>query len=290
MNNRKAAFTLASAALLLSVVYPVLLATVKTGNYPMYETVWQLPVSSISRIVIIENGEQLRFENTGQQGWVLAEPGDIPYEHAIAQALPLALANLAADKKVSEDPDSHSAYGLDDPVLIYVFLDDGSVRSVQLGGLSESGDSRYFSTGGAAVYTMGVLKSESLTLNALNVRDKNALGFNRTLRPSDIAARIDNIKVNGDARPELAEALARLTAEMFLGEGGFERYGLDYPRYVIEFTTENGAKTLYIGEDTPTGDSYYARTSDNEYVFTISRRGLDGLGADHMALPAGREQ
>lgn len=277
MRNKKLSFSLAGTALALLITYVLLLIVFKPGAVSQQEPIWRLSVTDIMLIVINEHGEELRFENDKQLGWILSEPSGIPYDRSIAEALPLTLTNLTAEKEIATSAISLSQYGLDDPIEIQLFLKDGTMRKLFIGDISITGDSRYFSIDTGIVYTMDAAKGASLALNYLNIRDKNVLGLNRTLRPRDIAARITDIRVNGESSPEFADALARLTAEVFLGEGEFNKYGLETPRYTIEFMTENGAKTLYIGNSVANGEDFYARTSDNDYVFTISKRGFDKL-------------
>jgi hypothetical protein len=95
------------------------------------------------------------------------------------------------------------------------------------------------------------------------------LNLNRSLRLADIAAKIDNIRVNGEPRPELSDALARLNADRFAGEIPFEA------ERTVEFDYSGEARILYLGAPSPDGDYYYAKTPDSDVVFTVSRRGLD---------------
>jgi len=265
------------AALVLLVAYVILLLIVKPGTGTQNKPVWQLPAADVTLIVIHNHGDLLYFENDRQSGWILSAPDNIPYNRSIAEALPLTLMNLMAKEEITASADSLSVYGLDDPIEIQVSLNDGTIRKLLLGDISTTGDSRYFTLGNGIIYTMDATKGAALALDYLNVRDKNVLGLNHTLRPRDIAARITDIQVNGESRPDLADALARLTAGDFLGEGDFEKYGLEVPHYTIAFMTENKAKTLFLGDTAANGESFYARTSDNDFIFTVSTRGFEAL-------------
>ena len=164
------------------------------------------------------------------------------------------------------DPNSEEAFG---------FL---------LGGKSPGGDAYYFSVHGR-IYTMSASRAEALLLDKANVLDTNVLNLNRSTRPRDIAAKITRVRllegetVLLDAAPSdderaaaLADALARMTAYGF-ARGEASAFGLDPPRYRLEFDDENGTTALYIGDAAPDG-SIYAATIKSRFAFTVSTRGL----------------
>jgi len=301
MTNRKFAISVASVAFILLILCVVLLLSDRNAAHNEVHPVWQLSVSGISYITIDNHGDFLRFDNDGRAGWTLAAPDDIAYDRSLVQALPLALANLTAEDEFeagnelkggnelsggdafpvggnsSGSEDRSSEFGFDDPIEIRVYPETGVMRKLLLGGVSQSGDTRFFSIGDGKIYTMDTTKSNALALNSLNIRDKNVLRLNRTLRPDDIAARITNITLNGVSSPELAGAIARLTAEEFISITGYEEFGLAPPRYAIGFMTENGVRTLYIGDTTRDGEHFYAATDDQDLIFTVLRRGFESL-------------
>ena len=186
-----------------------------------------------------------------------------------------------------------------------VFTKDGAEHKLLLGGKSSSGTSRYFSLDGVTVYTMDEEKAQAINLDNLNVRDKNVLKLNRTLRPRDIAAKITRVSLikgeepileagrdkdgnwtlnGGESSPEqaatataLSDALARLIADEFIGDGNLGDYQLDVPQYTMEFENENGLQALLLGKLTEDGGSYYACVSGSDAVFTVSRQGFTFL-------------
>jgi hypothetical protein len=270
MNMRKAsmAFTLAGVASVLSVVYVILLGNAGFAASHRTAAVWDLPTDRIERITIDDKSESLEFAYSEKSGWTLTVPPGLPFSHEIADALPLALAGLTAEKEIAADLSAPAKYGLDAPIVIRVFMRNRDEHRLLLGSETSSKAARYFSVDGR-VYTMSAQSAGALTLNSLNVRDRNIFRFNRTLRPDDIAARITNIRVNGENRPELAESLSRLNAAGFIGDGGFTA------EYTLEFDYDGEPRVLYIGESM--GDHYYAKTPDSDILFTVLRRGLEAL-------------
>jgi hypothetical protein len=132
---------------------------------------------------------------------------------------------------------------------------------------------------------MSASRAEALLLDSVNILDTNVLNLNRSARPSDIAAKITRVRIfEGestlfDAAPAdderaagLADAIARMTAYAFI-RGEADEFGLEPPRYKLEFDNENGTTALYIG-DAATGDSVYAATAESRFACTVPTRGL----------------
>jgi hypothetical protein len=290
MNIRKAstAFTLAGIAAVLLVAYVIALGNVKLKSYEraLDAGIWDFSAEDITRISIVERGgaDALIFDKRNGK-WILMHPKSLDCEQSIADALPLTLVALRAEKIIARG--EFERFGLDDPVAVRIRTitsgNSGHVHShgdttnapatetwheLLIGDENSDGSARYFSVNGL-VYTMDAATATALALDSLNVRDKNVLGFNRTLRPGDIAARISNIRMNGKDRPELADTLARLNAAEFIGAVDFAA------KHTIEFDYDGEARVLYIGESAD--DVYYAKTPDSDIIFTVLRRGLEDL-------------
>ena len=296
LRKPETAFTLAGIAAALLVTYIIAQGNVWLASYRNNSGLWDVSAADMARITIINRGEELVFENSPINGWELILPEGIPYDKAIADALPLTLAALKAEKAISAAP--FSDFGLDQPVIIRVFARTSNVGAhvhtaeaasgqfteteyeLRLGHANSDGSSRYFSIqpktriyarNRGRIYTMDAATAGALALDSLSVRDKNVLNLNRSLRLADIAAKITTIRVNGEQRPELSAALARLNADRFIGEIPFEA------ELVVEFDYSGEARTLYLGAPSPDGEYYYAKTPDSDVVFTVLRRGLDGF-------------
>ena len=288
LRKPETAFTLAGIAAALLVTYVIAQGNVWLASYRNNSGLWDVSAADMARITIINREEELVFENSPINGWELILPEGIPYDKAIADALPLTLAALKAEKAISAAP--FSDFGLDQPVIIRVFARTSSAGAhvhtaeaapgqfteteyeLLLGDENSDGSSRYFSIQPKTrIYTMDAATAGALALDSLSVRDKNVLNLNRSLRLADIAAKITTIRVNGEQHPELSAALARLNADRFIGEIPFEA------ELVVEFDYSGEARTLYLGAPSPDGEYYYAKTPDSDVVFTVLRRGLDGF-------------
>ena len=296
LRKLETAFTLAGIAAALLVTYVIAQGNVWLASYRNNSGLWDVSAADMARITIINRGEELVFENSPINGWELILPEGIPYDKAIADALPLTLAALKAEKEIDAAP--LSDFGLDQPLTIRVLARTSSAGAhvhtveaapgqfteteyeLRLGDANSDGSSRYFSIqpktriyarNRGRIYTMDAATAGALALDSLSVRDKNVLNLNRSLRLADIAAKITTIRVNGEQRPELSAALARLNADRFIGEIPFEA------ELVVEFDYSGEARTLYLGAPSPDGEYYYAKTPDSDVVFTVLRRGLDGF-------------
>jgi hypothetical protein len=296
LRKPETAFTLAGIAAALLVTCVIAQGNVWLASYRNNPGLWDVSAADMVRITIINRGEELVFENSPIKGWELVLPEGIPFDKATAESLPLTLAALKAEKEIDAAP--FSDFGLDQPVIIRVFARTSSAGAhvhtaeaapgkfteteyeLLLGGENSDSSSRYFSVNGKGttgrIYMMDATTADALALDSLAARDKNVLNLNRSLRLADIAAKIDNVRVNGEPRPELSDAecsaaLARLNADTFIGEIPFEA------ERAVEFDYSGEARTLYLGAPSPDGEYYYAKTPDSGVVFTVSRRGLDGF-------------
>jgi hypothetical protein len=290
MDIRKAssAFTLAGIAAVLLIAYVIALGNVRVTSYEraLDAMIWDFSAEDITRVSVIERGgaDALIFDKRNGK-WILMHPQNIDYEQAIADALPLTLAALRAEKVIARG--EFARFGLDDPAVVRIRTtqsgNSGSVHShggatnapvtetwheLLLGDENSDGSARYFSVNGL-VYTMDAATANALALDSLNVRDKNVLRFNRSLKLADVAAKISDIRVNGENRPELADTLARLNAAEFIGAVDFDA------KYTVEFDYDGEQRALYIGESS--GDYYYAKTPDSDIIFTVLQRGLEDL-------------
>ncbi len=77
-----------------------------------------------------------------------------------------------------------------------------------------------------------------------------------------------------------------LTAETSYGEATEEnkaKYGLDDP-YVITAYDSNGAYTLYVGDQSPTGDYYYVYTGEKNNIYAVPTADVQPVLTDRMLL------
>ncbi len=77
-----------------------------------------------------------------------------------------------------------------------------------------------------------------------------------------------------------------LTAETSYGEATEEnkaKYGLDDP-YVITAYDSNGAYTLYVGDQSPTGDYYYVYTEEKNNIYAVPTADVQPVLTDRMLL------
>jgi len=287
MNKAWVAFSLSGLAFLLLIVYVIALGNIKLTPNRNTGKMRDSSAKNFACVVVAQKskGSLLIFEKLDEQ-WKLTYPENIPYDQSVAEALPLTLVSLTAKKEISANTDSLAEYGLDDPVVVHAYtrLPDNfelinthllpaktsALPILSLGAENSDKTSRYFSFNGK-IYTMDSAAADALMLNTLNIRDKNILAFNRTLKLNDIAAKITNIRVNGELNTELTDALAKLNADTFIGNIDFT------PDFTIEFEYDGQPRILYIGVATPSDNYFYAMTSDSDMVFTVQRRGFESL-------------
>jgi len=73
----------------------------------------------------------------------------------------------------------------------------------------------------------------------------------------------------------LVGTLASLESNRLADEGApdmdLHPFGLDAPQFEVEITSQDGAKyTLLVGDETPTGANFFAKTEDIPSIFTLS--------------------
>ncbi|MDR2089868.1 MAG: DUF4340 domain-containing protein [Clostridiales Family XIII bacterium] len=295
--TKRNAFLLAGIALALLVAYVALLALraqssgvagARSAARSQLPAVWELPLEKIARIVVEPLGEDsLVFERGEAFEWVLASPPGLRYDAEIAAGVAPNAALLVPEKEIGSLADGAERYGLDAPVtVIRIFLGEetdetaGGEYDILLGDATSTGDARYFAVSGDdRVFSMRAEKASSLMIDRLNALDRNALGFNRGLRPAAIAESIANISVNGVAAEDgraLARTLAGLNALAFFDASDLSRYGLDAPRLTIRFENEYGAHAIFIG-NAASAEEAYARVEGWDAVFTVPSRGFESL-------------
>jgi hypothetical protein len=189
------AFTLAGIAAALLVTYVIARGNVWLASYRNNSRLWDVSVTDMVRITIINRGEELVFENSPINGWELVLPEGIPFDKATAESLPLTLAALKSEKAI--DAALFSDFGLDQPVIIRALERTSNAGAhvhtaeaapsqfteteyeLLLGGKNSDGSSRYFSVNGKGtkgrIYMMDAAAAGALALDSLAVRNKKRI-------------------------------------------------------------------------------------------------------------------
>ena len=80
--------------------------------------------------------------------------------------------------------------------------------------------------------------------------------------------------------------MSSMTADTSYGDATEEnkaKYGLDDP-YIITAYDFNGAHTLYVGDQSPTGDYYYVCTGEKNSIYAVSTADVQPVLTDRMLL------
>ncbi|MBP3379291.1 MAG: DUF4340 domain-containing protein [Ruminococcus sp.] len=80
--------------------------------------------------------------------------------------------------------------------------------------------------------------------------------------------------------------MSSMTADTSYGDAAEEnkaKYGLDDP-YIITAYDSNGAHTLYVGDQSPTGDYYYVCTGEKNSIYAVSTADVQPVLTDRMLL------
>ena len=225
--------------------------------------------------------------------WKASSPADLKIDSSSINSIAINFSSLRADKVIEENATDLSQYGLDDPVRISVKMDDGTVKTLEVGNKTPT-ESGYYAKekDSSNVYLIGTYEGGKFTISKNDFRDKTLFTFEaadvKTLtleRQGSIvftANKVDNYEwqivepIQADANVSsispMIEAISATKIKEFIEENpaDLSKYGLTNPRYSFEFETSSGKNKLILGNEKTKDTDIYAKLDSNDEVFTIS--------------------
>ena len=226
--------------------------------------------------------------------WVISSPAGFNGDSSVLSSIVINAGSLTADKLVEENAQDLSVYGLDNPVLITVKLNDGKEFTVEIGDKTPTKGGYYVKLSGESkVYVIGSYTGDKLVIGKNGMKskalytittdmitqlsmDRNGENVFASVKGAEESWSLTQpIKgsVNTTALYPMLEALAATAVSEFVEESASDlsKYGLDKPSYVFDFnTTTAGAFKLLLGDEKTKGSEFYAKLDGSDEVFVIN--------------------
>ncbi len=214
---------------------------------------------------------------------------------------------MATSKRlIDENPQDDTIYGLDKAMITTFVSNEGKQVSIEVGDATPTGDANYVRiVGETKVYTLDSYRSETLQYGKYDIMSKNLYGT-EAITPQDITSlaltkggekvfegkRLTDVtdwmvtyplerKADASDITKPLQWIPAMRASEFLAEGtpDLKAYGLDNPKYVLDYTLAGKTYSLKLGnlEDS----KYYAMMEGDTRVFK-----LDASSMNFLDLPA----
>lgn len=225
--------------------------------------------------------------------WKIKSPDDLKINESNVNSIAINFATLIADKVVEENAADMSKYGLDKPVVLTVKMDDGTVKTLEIGNETPTKGGYYAKEkGNSKVYVIGSYTGQKLKATKNDIRDKALFGITSediirlTMTRGETMVfsakktgdydwtMLEPIQgnVNSSAIVPMLDAISQANVQEFIEENPLDlgKYGLLKPAYSFEFETSTGKNKLLFGYEKEKGSSIYAKLEDVNEVFTVS--------------------
>jgi len=253
--------------------------------------IFDLELSKIKEMTVETPEGVFEFEKKDEE-WTIVSPAGLKADKSAISSIASNIYSLNADKLVEENPSDLSKYGLDKPVVVTVKTEDGETKALEIGDETPTKSGYYVKEkGGDKVYVIGSYTGGKLKVTKNSIRDKKlfsveqdditALTMERNGEKVFSAIKESDTKWNltypVDAIAQyssivsMTEAIAQASVVEFIEENAadVEKYGLNNPRYALEFEASGSKTKLLFGSEKEKGSEVYAMLEGNNEVFTI---------------------
>jgi hypothetical protein len=249
----------------------------------------------------IDNGQDklvfakktVKEDDNEKKIWEILSPKDLKIDESKVSSIATNISSLVAEKIIEEEAGDISIYGLDKPVLISVKMDDGTLKTLEIGNETPTKSGYYVKVKDEKkVYTIGSYIGKNLKVGKNDVKARDLF----SIKPEEITefslergeSLVFKAKKSGDfdwimtspiqgnvnisAISPMLEAVSQTSAVNFIEENpsNLEQYGLLNPSYCLEFHTPAGREKLLLGKEKERGVEIYAKLADSSEVFSIS--------------------
>ncbi|HHW00702.1 MAG TPA: DUF4340 domain-containing protein [Clostridiaceae bacterium] len=254
--------------------------------------IFDLELSKIKEMTVETPEGVFEFEKKDEE-WTVVSPAGLKADKNEISSIASNIYSLSADKLVEENPADLSIYGLDKPVVVTVKTEDGVTKALEIGDQTPTKSGYYVrEKGGDKVYVIGSYTGGRLKITKNSIRDKQLF----TVEQDDITAlamernqqKVFEARKSGEtdwlvtypidataqysAMVPMVEAITQAKVSEFIEENvtDLEKYGLNNPRYILEFEASGSKKKLLLGSEKEKGSQVYAMLDGDNEVFTIS--------------------
>lgn len=227
--------------------------------------------------------------------WVFAESRSMKIESSKVDSVASDMAYVSALKVIEEEAADLSKYGLNKPTTITLKMEDGSVKALEFGDKTPTGDAYYMKKKDEKkVYTASTYKADTsveFNMGSFMVKgifpedpasiigltlekDGNVVFSTKKAAESDweLTAPVAMPAAYDKIGPIL-ESLTKGTKQEYV-EGNaadLAKYGLDKPLYAVEVVTAEGKVKVQLGKEKTRNEDLYAKLADSNEVFTMSQ-------------------
>ncbi len=258
--------------------------------------------TKVERVISVEKDKISSLEYNSEKGtykllkkdnqWTV-EPGmEFPLDEATATAASEELSSIIAQKVIEENASDLSKYGLDKPsATMKVGLEDGTINEIEVGNLSPTGDGLYVKNKGsnkvfliASSYEESfkqnkghfavkeILPVEATSVSAITYEKNGQVQFALDIKSSAetlITAPVEE-KADSAEVEKMTNAVVQLEIWDIVDDNpDLAKYGLDKPRFSIEYSDGTTTKKILFGKQLDKGYTAYAKLADSKSVFTI---------------------
>ena len=231
--------------------------------------------------------------------WTIEPAMEFAMDELVANAAAIDVSAIVANKVIEEDAKDLAKYGLDKPETITVGLKDGTKKVVEFGDKTPTNDAIYVKMQDEnKVYTVGsyyfdkllmkrgqfikqeILPVEETEIKTFSITKDGTLLYSLNFVSDSEVDITAPVVESGDATKTqpIKASLVTLVMTDIVDENpaDLSKYGLDNPRYVIEFGTSDTTKKIAIGKDISSGAAY-AKFVDSKSVFQLDTSPLTFL-------------
>jgi len=261
-----------------------------------------------SKIVLTREEKEVEKEQTKDDGtketvkekvkvWVTP---DFDVDSSEVDDIALSGETVTTKRRIDENPQDVSVYGLDDPYIVTFVSEDGKEEKVEIGDKTPTQDSYYVRrSGDTAVYTISSYRGDILRSGKLDILNKNLHKFDNITSANFTSLNFEKDgelvfesykdssedqwyfskplkrKVDATQFPKFLEWLAAFKVSEYVEENPSDlaAYGLDDPKYVFNYNLKGREFTLKLGSKSES--KHYAMMEGHPYVFNVSASDLN---------------
>jgi len=264
----------------------------------------------VINVITVEKDKIISLEFNNEKGsfalkkennaWTMEPASELPIDSTIVDSSTVAMSSIDADKIVEEKATDFSKYGLDKPATVKIGLTDGSSKELEIGSSNPTNNGLYVKNKGESkVYLISSYYADSLKLNRGYFAKKDILAMDAATLKTFAYEKNGELQFEISISPEgqmeitapykeeadsakigpMLSAVTALAISDVVDENPADlaKYGLDKPKYSIDYGDGKTTKKILFGTDAVKGTTVYAKFPDGKSIFTIDTTSLTFL-------------
>jgi len=275
--------------------------------YELNTVITNMRSDDIEELTIYNDGimmpMQLRsetvYDNDGNkkiiEGWYLANEDEIKLSQSVIDGIVIASSNLVASEVIESEVEDIAKYGLDGSYYVAGKTDKGVEYKIILGSILYNREGYYaMLEGDTTVYAISNYSANQIYASRAELLDLNIFQGSLNEVTSFSLYKDEEIQftVETDPNPdivwiithpvlskadignadEMINNLLDLSRDEYIdvNPDDLSIYGLEYPNYSVTININEVAYTMLIGKEDIISNTFYAKMSDTEEVFSIN--------------------